>query len=151
MSKHYYLLSVCLITLLLCGCASQSETEPPFDYKVTKKDHLTRAELTNLINHGQHFAVYSSSVKKHLTKSQQRHILNTRPSIDIKYSGYKHGILVMRWRLTRDRDLTLRSKGQLNARRQNWKLEILTTNKNGPQVEGFIAKELEGNIGLPPK
>lgn len=140
----------CLLVLILCGCASQPP-EPPLDYKVTRKDHLTRAELTNLINHGQKFAVHSPKVKKRLNKHQQRYILNTRPKIDIKYSGYKHGILVMRWRLARNLELTLRSKGPLNTKRQNWKLELLTTNMNGPRVEGFIAKELEGNIGLPPK
>lgn len=142
------LLLCCLA--ILTGCASNSNV-PPLDYKVTKKDRLTRAELANLVNHGQRFAVRSESVKKRLTKQQQRYILNTRPVVVEKYSGYKYGLLEMRWRISKTSELVLRSKGPLNIKQQNWKLEICTTQKNGRETEGFISKELERNIGLPPK
>ena len=147
----------CRMLVLLCciviltGCASGSGNVPPPDYKVTKKDRLTRAELANLVNHGQRFAVRSESVKKRLTKQQQRYVLNTRPVVVEKYSGYKYGLLEMRWRISKTSELVLRSKGPLNVKQQNWKLEICTTQKNGRETEGFISKELERNIGLPPK
>lgn len=138
--------------LFIAGCASSNaDRVPPPDYKVTKKDRLTRAELANLINHGQNFAVRSPSVKKRLTKQQQRYIRNTRPVIVEKYSGYKYGLLEMRWRISKTAELILRSKGPLDIKQQNWKLEICTTRKNGPEPEGMISKELEKNIGLPPK
>ena len=137
---------------LLTGCASSNaDRVPPVGYKVTQKDRLTRAELANLINHGKKFAIHSSSVKKRLTKQQQRYILNTRPMITEKYSGYKYGQLEMRWRIGKTAELVLRSKGPLDVKQQNWKLEICTTRKNGPEPEGLISKELEKNIGLPPK
>lgn len=137
---------------LLTGCESANANRvPPLGYKVTKKDRLTRAELANLINHGQKFAVHSPSVKKRLTKQQQRYILNTRPVVTEKYSGYKYGQLEMRWRIGKTAELVLRSKGPLDVKQQNWKLEICTTRKNGPEPEGLISKELEKNIGLPPK
>ena len=135
---------------ILTGCASNSNVPPP-DYKVTKKDRLTRAELANLVNHGQRFAVRSPKVKKRLTKQQQRYILNTRPVVVEKYSGYKYGLLEMRWRISKTSELVLRSKGPLNVKQQNWKLEICTTQKNGRETDGFISKDLERNIGLPPK
>jgi hypothetical protein len=68
-----------------------------------------------------------------------------------KYSGYKYGLLEMRWRISKTAELILRSKGPLDIKQQNWKLEICTTRKNGPEPEGMISKELEKNIGLPPK
>lgn len=142
------LLLCCLA--ILTGCASNSNVPPP-DYKVTKKDRLTRAELANLVNHGQRFAVRSPKVKKRLTKQQQRYILNTRPVVVEKYSGYKYGLLEMRWRISKTSELVLRSKGPLNVKQQNWKLEICTTQKNGRETDGFISKDLERNIGLPPK
>ena len=145
-------LSVLLFCIvILCGCVSNTVEAPPLDYKVTKKDRLTRAELANLINHGQRFAVRSESVKKRLTKQQQRYILNTRPVVVEKYSGYKYGLLEMRWRISKTSELVLRSKGPLNVKQQNWKLEICTTQKNGRETEGFISKELENNLALPPK
>ena len=142
------LLLCCLA--ILTGCASNSNV-PPLDYKVTRKDRLTRAELANLVNHGQRFAVRSPKVKKRLTPQQQRYILNTRPVVVEKYSGYKYGLLEMRWRISKTSELVLRSKGPLNVKQQNWKLEICTTQKNGRETEGFISKELENNLALPPK
>lgn len=143
-------LSFCMV-LFAVSCAGDGRPELDPSFRPGPEDKLTRGELNSLIQAGQSFAVHSESVRKRLNKEQIRYIRTTRPVVREAYYAPKYGLLEMRWKISRDSDLILRSRGYLDRKKQNWELEICTVRESSPVPEGLLSPELEKNLALPPK
>lgn len=137
--------------LLAVSCAGDGKPELDPYFTPGPQDRLTRSELSALIRAGQTFAVHSESVRKRLRPEQIRYIRTTLPAVREAYYAPKYGLLEMRWKIARNSELILRSRGYLNREKQNWELEICTVRESDPVPDGLLSPELEKGIGLPPK
>ena len=143
-------LALC-IALFAVSCAGDGRPELDPSFTPGPKDKLTRSELSALVNAGQSFAVHSESVRKRLKPEQIRYIHTSFPSVREVYYAPKYGLLEMRWKISKNSELILRSRGYLDRKKQNWELEICTVRESAPVPEGLLSPELEKNLALPPK
>ena len=152
-SVRHLILSAAVLGSLLFASSCAGDSRPELDPSFTPgpQDKLTRSELSALVHAGQSFAVHSDSVKKRLTPEQIRYIRTTIPSVRESYYAPRYGLLEMRWKIAKDSELILRSRGYLDRKKQNWELEICTVRESAPVPEGLLSPELEKNLALPPK
>ena len=143
-------LALCL-ALFAVSCAGDGKPELDPSFVPGPQDKLSRSELYSLINAGQSFAVHSESVKKRLKPEQIRYVRTTFPAVREVYFAPKYGLLEMRWKISKNSELILRSRGYLDREKQNWELEICTVMESAPVPEGLLSPELEKNLALPPK
>ena len=152
MRRFLISMTVMLLCGLIAGCGTaEDDTKIDPNYEPRPSDRLTKSELQMLISQAQQFVSSPESNKSRMTAQQRQYVRTTRPAVEERYWGPKTGYLEMRWRLSPNSELIIRSRGKLLKKKPNWEMEIYVTKESSPLPAGFLSRELENQLALPPK
>ena len=143
--KYVWILICFTCCLLMCSCKSSDDGV----YVYSDSDKISRAEEDAIVAHVRKFLLRNRRLK--LSSADRDIIKNTRPNFNIRYTGKKEGVLILRWKLDRIRILLLQRTGNLlTDTRADWMIRVISDKTQGQLPANFYGAKGE-DVSLPPQ